>query len=36
MIKLLTNPKITLREALKLLKTTGKKCVIIVDKKINY
>ncbi len=33
MIKLLTNPKITLREALKLLKTTGKKCVIIVDKK---
>jgi len=33
MIKLLTNPKITLREALKLLEATGKKCVIIVNKK---
>ena len=33
MIKLLTHPKINLREALKLLKDTGKKCIIIVNKK---
>ena len=33
MLKLLTNPKISLREALKLLKNTGKKCIIIVNKK---
>ena len=32
MIELLTNPKITLKEALKLLEATGKKCVIIVNK----
>ena len=32
MLKLLTHPKISLREALKLLKSTGKKCIVIVNK----
>ncbi len=33
MLNLLTHKKISLRNALKLLKVTGKKCVVIVDKK---
>ena len=33
MLNLLTNPKITLKEAMQLLKDTGKKCIVIVNKK---